>query len=104
MIDEQRNVLFAIAQWRQRDAKNIQTVIQVRPESSFFNQRRQILVGGGDGAEIHFNRLVAAHTRNLLFLEDAKQVGLSLQADVRNLIEKYRAPFSNFKLALLAIL
>ena len=104
MIDEQRDVLLALAQRRQRDAENIQAVVKVGAEGSLFDQRRQILVGGGDGAEIHFDRLVAAHARDLLFLEDAQQVGLSFQADVGNLVEKNRAPFGDFKLALLAVL
>ncbi len=104
MIDEQRDVLLALAQRRQCDAEDIQAVVEVGAEGSLSHQGVQIPVGGGDGAEIHLDRLVAAHARDLLFLQDAQQVGLRLQADVGNLVEKNRAALGYFELAFLAVL
>ena len=64
----------------------------------------QVLVGGGDAAEIHFDLLIAAHPHDLLLLQHAQQVGLGPQADVADLVQKYRAAIGHFELALFAIL
>ena len=51
----------------------------------------EIAVGGGDHADIHFGSLIAAHGPDFLLLQDPQQLGLHLQGQFADLIEKDRA-------------
>src|SRR5208282_4410692 len=86
------------------NAKNIQPVEKVGTKLSFIDQFSQVFVGGGDTTEIHLDNLVAAHARNLVLLQHTQQVGLGLERDVADLVEKNRAAFGDFKFAFLAVL
>ena len=64
----------------------------------------QGFVGGGDATEIDLDLLVAADAGDLVVLQHAQQIGLRLQADVADLVEKNRAAFGDLKFPFLAIL
>jgi hypothetical protein len=68
------------------------------------NQRFEVLIGGGDAAEIHLDLPVAADADDLLFLEHAQQIRLRLEADVADLVQEDAAAVGHFELALLAVL
>ena len=89
---------------RQLDLKNIQAVEEVRAEAAFFDELLELLVGGGDAAEVHLDGMRAADAGDFPFLENAQQIGLRFQADVADFIEKDRAAFGNFEASLLAVL
>ena len=88
----------------QLDAEHVEPVKKIGTERALFDHVLEILVGGGHAAEIDFDDLVAAHARDLALLQHAQQVGLRLQADVADFVEKYRAAFGDFKFSLLAVL
>ena len=71
------------------------------PSSIIFSRS---LISGGNAAEIDLDNLIAADARDLALLQHAQQIGLRLQADVADFVEKYRAAFGDFKFSLLAIL
>ena len=104
MIDQRRNVFAALAQRRQLDVKDVETIEEVGAELPFLDEQLEVLVGGGDDAEIDLDGLVAADAHDLALLQDAQQVGLRLEADVADLVEEDRAAFGDFELALLAVL
>ena len=104
MIDQRGNVFAALAQRRDLDVENIQAVVKIRAKFPLLDQLLQVLVGRRDDAEIDLDGLIAAHAHNLALLQNTQQVGLRLQADVADLVEKNRAALGDFELALLAIL
>ena len=101
---QQRHVAVPVAQRRQVDGEHVEAVEQVRTEAAFLDQVRQVAVGGRDYAEIHVDRLRAAHAHDFALLEHPQQVGLRLEADVGDLVQKHRASGGGFELALLAVL
>ena len=48
MLGQLRNVVGALPQRRRPDRQNVQTEIQVLPESPFLDRFRQVAVGGRD--------------------------------------------------------
>ena len=104
VVDQRRDIVAALAQRRQFDVEDIEPVEKVGAELALLDQLFQILVGGGDAAEVHLDDLVAAHARDLALLQNAQQIGLRLQADVANFVEENRSAFGNFELAFLAVL
>src|SRR5579863_2397040 len=104
VIDQRRDVLAAVAQRRQFDAKDVEPVKKVRTELTFLDQFLQILISSGDAAEVHLDNLIAAHASDFAFLQYPQQIGLCLQGDVADFIEEYCPTFSNFEFAFLAIL
>ena len=53
MIDQAGDVLAALAQRRNADPENVEPEEEILAELTVFHQRRQILVGGGDAADVH---------------------------------------------------
>ena len=70
MVHQRRNVLPAVAQRRQFDTEDVEAVEKVRTELTLFNQFFQILVGGGDASEVHFNGLVATDASEFALLQN----------------------------------
>src|SRR6185503_15435209 len=64
----------------------------------------EIFVRSSYAAKINFQNLVSTHTVDLAFLQNPQQVGLSLQRDVANFVEKNCPTLSDLKFPLLAIL
>ena len=56
--------------------KHIQAIIQISPEPSLRDIVGKIAVGGGDHADVHFQRFAAPYPLELLVLQDAQQFGL----------------------------
>src|SRR5579864_3919545 len=104
MFDEQRDIFPPVAQRWQFNVKNVEPVEQVRTEGALVNHLLEILVGGGYATEIHLDNLVPAHSCNLTLLQDSQQIGLRLQADIADFVQKNCAALSNFELPLLAVL
>jgi hypothetical protein len=99
MVHQQRNIFAAFTQRRKFNMKNIETIVQIRTECSFFDQLLKILVGRRHAAKIDFNLLSAADTDNFMLLKNSKQIGLGFQADVANFVEKDGSSLSDFKLS-----
>ena len=104
MLDQQRNVFLALTQRGQFDMEYVQPVEKVGPERALFDHVFEVLVGGGHASEIDFDDLIPADAGDLALLQYAQQIGLRLQADVADLVEKNRAAFGDFELAFLAVL
>ena len=63
MAHQERDVFAAVAEWRKVDAKDVQAVVEIGPEVALFDEGFQVLVGGGDAAEIDLELDVAACVR-----------------------------------------
>ena len=56
VVDQHRNVVAPLAQWRQLNMEDVEPVKKVRPELPFLDQLFQILVGGGDATEVDLDQ------------------------------------------------
>jgi len=73
---------------RHGDRKDIQPVPQIFPESAFGDLLLQIAIGGGDDADIDFDRAGAAHALELAILDHAQQLRLQFQRQFADFIQK----------------
>src|SRR5262249_19542722 len=89
--NQQRNVPATFAQRRQMNRKDIQAVKQIAAKLSIRDHLLQIGVGGGDQTHVNFLRARTAQAFELAFLQNAQQLGLQLQRDVADLVQKQRA-------------
>ena len=91
MRRQQRDVFLALPQRRQRQLDHIQPVIKVAPEPALVHHRSQILMRGCQDARTNRHRVVAAERAHLFFLQCAQQLGLKIERQLGNLIQKNRA-------------
>src|ERR1700687_1570580 len=104
MFDERGNVFAAVAQRGQLDAEYVEPVKKIGAERTLIDHVFEILVGGGHAPKVDFDNLIAADTGDLALLQYAQQIGLGLQADIPDFVEKYSAAFRDFEFSLLAVL
>ena len=64
-VDEPRNVLAALSQWRHTDLDDIYTVIEILAKNAFGNQGFQIAVCGANEQQVNRNRGLAAYANDL---------------------------------------
>jgi len=61
---EIRYVFSALAEWRDSDAKAVETAVKIRKESSLVNQRLERDVARGDDSDVDRNTAVRTHGVN----------------------------------------
>jgi hypothetical protein len=71
--DQETDILFAIAERRQREAVPGNARKEVAPEIALGNPCIQIQVGGGNRAHVDRVALGGTHGAHFLFLQDAEQ-------------------------------
>ncbi len=91
MAGEKRDVVGAGAQRRQSDDLEAQPVEQVGAEPPALGERRQVLVGRADDADIDADDPVRAESRQLAIFDDAEQPLLRRGGQRRDLVEEQRA-------------
>ena len=69
MPDEQRDVLFAIPQWRRLEREHVEPVEQVGPEPAGLHRLAEVVVGGGDDAGVDLDGPRASHALDFPLLE-----------------------------------
>jgi len=75
-IDERQNVLLAIAQGRDEDGDDGETVEEVLPELTLAHRFFEIAIGSGDNADVDLDIANAADAADDLVFKDAKKFGL----------------------------
>ncbi len=90
--DEQRDVLFAVAQRRRHHREDVEPVEEIRAEPTGPHRLGEVAVRGGDDAHVEFDRARAAHALDFSLLEDAQQLDLQVQRQVADLVEEDGAP------------
>ena len=91
MLHEQRDVLFAIAKRRNLDGDDVQPIEQVLAELTVGDHLREIAVGGGDDADVDFDRVRVADALELALLQRAQQLGLQRRAHRPHFVEEERS-------------
>src|SRR5438309_6342052 len=101
--DEDGDITLAVPQRRQFDLHDIQTEIQILPESSRTNGRVQIAVSGSDDADIDLAAFGGADGLDFALLQRTQELGLQIHGHVSDFIEKERAPLGGFEQTLLGL-
>ena len=99
MLGQQQHVVAAVAQRRQLERHDVEAEVQVLAESLGADQLGQLLVRGGQHADVGVDRRAAADADDRLFLEHAEQLGLAGEAHVADLVEEQRAAGGQLELA-----
>src|SRR2546430_13614500 len=99
MIYQQWDIFRTFSQGWNVNRKNIQPVKQVFAKFSLLNHLLEFAIGGSDQACIGSQSTRASQPFELPFLEHAQQLGLKLERDVADLIQKYRSAIGQFKAA-----
>src|SRR6266550_1211542 len=80
-----------LAQWRDIQGDDVQSIVQVLTKAPLRYRKFQILMRGRDDADIDANGVTAADAVKLLLLQDAQQLGLEVEVHVSNLVQEHRA-------------
>src|ERR1700761_3007104 len=89
VIRQWQNIVLAFAQRRQQDGKDIQSKVEIGAKFPLLHHAPQVLVSRRDDPHINLNRAAAAQALALLLLQSAQELGLQLQGQVPDFIQKY---------------
>ena len=96
-LDEQGNVVDALAQRGESDREDVEAVEQVPTERAFRHGRGQVPVGSRDDSHVHRHGLVPAHSLELSLLKNPQQRDLGCGRKLADLIQENRAAVGRFK-------
>jgi len=99
VADEERKIFGAFAKSGDLDGENVQAVKEVAAKGALGDKLCEVLIGGGDNADVHALGAVAAEAFEFLLLEDAKEFGLEFQGKVADFIEKESAAVGELEAA-----
>src|SRR5436190_2627678 len=97
--DEERDVVDALAQRRHVNRDDREPEIQVFAEATLLDFFLEILVRGGDDADVYFDRPRGSEALDFAFLQHAQDLGLRLRAHVADFVEENRSAIRLFELA-----
>ncbi len=81
-----RDILYALAERRQAYWKHMQPVEEILAKLAIRDERRQILIRGGNDAHIHFDVMLSPDPLKFSFLQYPKQFDLHRRRDLADLI------------------
>jgi|GEM_PF-3705325 len=84
-------IFVAIAECRERERDNVESVEQVFAEIAFGDQLFQIAIGGSHDTDINIDAAVAADRFKPSLLQDSQQLHLSFGGDVTDFVEEQSA-------------
>ena len=90
-------VFLSLSQRRQRDRKDAQAVIQIGTKAALADRILQVAISGRDHAYVHLYRVAAADSFKLTFFKHAQELGLQVQRQLADFIEKERAAIRDLK-------
>src|SRR5262249_38653926 len=88
MIDKQGDIAASRAQGRQIQTDDIEPVVEVLTKAALFDERHEILVGGGHNANVAEAIVRDADRRVFAVLQDAQQPDLERRAHLADFVEK----------------
>ena len=100
MLDQQRNILPSIDQFRHVDQNHAQPVVQVLAEISLRNLLDQVFVGRRKDPRIHVDILVGSDACDLPLLQRPQYLGLRRQTHIADLVQKDRPAVRLFEFSL----
>src|SRR5450432_171229 len=99
VLDDERDVLAALAQRRQRDAGHGQAEVQILAKLPLLDHAREIAVRRDDDAHVDLARALAADAAELALLQHAQQLALHARRHLADLVEEQRAAVGDLEQA-----
>ena len=100
---EQRKIFFAIRQPRRLNFHHGETVVQILPKTFLGDGGPQVVIRGGNDANIHFAGAQRSHSLHFLILEHAQELRLRGERHISDLIQKQRASMGVLEQARLVV-
>ena len=97
MFGERNDIFGTLAQRRNAKLKLSETMKEILAEAAFAHRGFEILVGGGNDADIHLDLAMPAETVEGLAIEHAQQLDLRLQLQFADFVEEERALVGQFE-------
>src|SRR5258705_7536674 len=76
VLGEDGNLLGAIAERGDEDVDDVEAVVEVLAEASLGDGALQVLIGGGDDADVDLDVAAGAQAGELAILQDVQELGL----------------------------
>ena len=99
MACQRQDVARPLAQRRDGQGEDAETVIEILAEPACLDLRTQVSVGGGDHAHVETQHALAAQPLDLALLQDPQQLALQAQFHLGDLVEQQGAALGEFELA-----
>ena len=99
MVGQQRQILQAVAQRRERDGDDRQPEEEILAEAPLGNLQAQILLGRRHDPQVELDRLGRAHPADLPLVERAQQLGLHVERQIVQLVDEQRAALAHLERA-----
>ena len=103
VLGQDRDVLGPVGQGRHHHPDGAHPVEQVGPEQPLPHQGLQVLVGGGQEAEVHLPVVHLPQAAEALLLQGLEQLGLDLQVHVAQFVQEHGAPVGGLQQADLGV-
>ena len=103
MLDQQRDILAALAQRGQVDHEDVQAVEKVEPEPAVGHFGLDVAMGGGDDSQIDLPPVQRAHRAQFLLLDQPQQLDLHFERQIADFVEKGGAAVGHLHQALLVV-
>ena len=87
-VDEKRDVFLAVAQRRDKEGDDVEAIEEVFAEVAAGDLFFEVLVGGGDDADVDVDGVAGADGVEALFVQSAEDLCLSLEAHVADFVEE----------------
>ena len=91
VVNEGGYLIAALAQRGDRQADDVQAVVQVLTEAAILNELLEVGVGGGDDAHVDVDGRELAERVDLARFEEPQELGLKVETEVANLVEEQGA-------------
>ena len=85
------DVVAAIAQRRQEQLEHAEAIVQVLAKSLVADVLLQVLIRGGDHADVDVDFFGRADGQEWMAFENAQQLGLAFEGQLADFVEKQRA-------------
>jgi hypothetical protein len=91
VLHQQRDVFLSLSERRKMNGNDAQAVEEIIAEGPFGHGVGQVFIRRRQDADVQLDRSGASDMCHFALLDDAQQLGLNVQADVADLIEKDRS-------------
>src|ERR1039457_1414735 len=94
MIRQSDDVAAPLPQRGDRDGKHVEPVEKSLSELPLLHHFGKVSAGGGDNANLHLYRMIAAHSLECFLLQNAQNLRLYRKPQFADFVEKNRAAAS----------
>src|SRR5208282_3989979 len=97
VASQERNIFAALAQGWKLYGNNAQAIVQIFAEAAFSNFLFELLVGGGDDANVNIRFFGAADGADFSFLKDAVEFHLHGEAHIADFVHEEGSAVGGFE-------